>query len=471
MTTPAPAPMRVMLVNGGFEQPQAVTSWRMLPDASQPQQPLHVPGWLTTEPDHLIELWHDGYEGVPAPEGDQFCELNANEPSTLYQDLPTTPGTTLYWQLYHRGTAGADTAAVDIGAPDAVVEQQSFTDDNTAWGFHSGTYAVPDGQTTTRFALRAVSSAGGRPNVGNLVDGVFFGSAPFVVLSKTAVPEGPLQVGDVVTYRVTATNEGGGAAEALQLTDTIPAGMTYLPGSLRIVDGPNAGVMTDQPGDDQASYDPAARQVVFNLGTGATATQPGSLPNTLDLPAGTTVEYRATIDLSGAGTDIANQATAGYQNLLGPTPEDLTATSNATTTTVAAAADLTVVKAADQTTATVGQTITYRVCVTNGGPDDATGVTVTDLLPDSLAYLSATPTEGDYDPTTGLWTIDTLPVGTAATLTLRAKATAPGTVTNTATAAANETEPTPATNTDSTTVCVHPAPACCTCPCQMMMTS
>ncbi|MER5295586.1 hypothetical protein ABT382_26460, partial [Streptomyces pharetrae] len=86
-----PIPVRVALRNGGFEEP-TVSGVEILPDASQPQAPKHVPGWLTTATDHRIELWRSGFNGVPAAEGSQFAELNANQESTLYQDLRTTPG-------------------------------------------------------------------------------------------------------------------------------------------------------------------------------------------------------------------------------------------------------------------------------------------------------------------------------------------------------------------------------------------
>lgn len=294
MSTP-PAPLRVALANGSFEQP-AVTDVEILPDASRTQAPKRVPGWLTTASDHMIELWHSGFNGVPAAEGAQFAELNANQVSTLYQDLPTTPGTKLYWRLYHRGRQGDDTMALDIGAPGSAVQQRRFTDGNTAWGYYTGTYTVPAGQTLTRFAFRSVSAAGGNQSIGNFLDGIFFGTAPYVVLTKTAAPTGPLEVGDVVTYRVNARNEGGGAAENLVLTDVIPQGTTYLPGSLRIVDGPNAGAKTDARDDDQAYYDAGAGKVVFRLGDITTAGEGGSLPNTETLPAGTTAEYRVTID-------------------------------------------------------------------------------------------------------------------------------------------------------------------------------
>ncbi|WP_059008195.1 DUF7507 domain-containing protein [Streptomyces specialis] len=455
-----PIPIRVALANGSFEEP-VVTNYEILPDASQPQAPKRVPGWLTTATDHKIELWRSGFQGVPSADGAQFAELNANQVATLYQDLPTTPGTVLYWRLHHRGRSGDDTMALDIGAPGAVVEQRRFTDGNTAWGHYTGTYTVPDGQTTTRFAFRSVSAAGGNQSVGNFLDGVFFGTAPLVVLTKSAIPVGPLEIGDVITYRVTARNEGGGAAEALTLTDDIPAGTTYLPGSLRVVEGPGTGARSDQEGDDQAYFDAQENRVVFHLGDGATAEQPGGLPNTETLPAGTTVEYRVTIDEAAAGGLITNTATATYENHLGPTPEPLTATSGEAVTEVLPAADLSVVKAADATTVTVGQTVTYRLTVRNAGPDQATGVTVTDPLPATLAFLSATGSTGLYDPDTGVWSIGTLANGATATLTLRAKATAAGSVTNTATVRGEEKDPRPADNTDAVTVCVTRAPSCC----------
>ncbi|MFF3557984.1 isopeptide-forming domain-containing fimbrial protein [Streptomyces tsukubensis] len=459
MTTPS-APLRVALVNGSFESP-AVTDMAFLPDASQTQVSGRVPGWLTTASDHMIEIWHSGFQGVPSADGAQFAELNANEVSTLYQDLPTSPGTKLYWRLYHRGRQGRDTMALDIGAPGSTVEQRRFTDGNTAWGRYNGVYTVPAGQTLTRFAFRSISAAGGNRGIGNFLDGIFFGTAPYLVLEKSAVPMGPLEVGDTLTYRITAKNEGGGDAENLVLTDTVPAGTTYLPGSLRVVTGPNTGVKTDAQGDDQGFYDAGGNRVVFRLGNGASAAQGGSLPNTLALPTGTTVEYRVVIDRASGGKQIANTATATYENRLGNDPEPLTATSNEQITQVKPAADLAVTKSADATTVTVGQTVTYRITVQNNGPNRATGVTVADRLPEGLAFLSAKASAGTYDPAAGQWAVGTLAEGARATLVLRAKATRTGPVENTATVTAVEKDPDPANNTDSVTVCVEPAPSCC----------
>ncbi|MEV4339752.1 DUF11 domain-containing protein [Streptomyces sp. NPDC049590] len=167
------------------------------------------------------------------------------------------------------------------------------------------------------------------------------------------------------------------------------------------------------------------------------------------------------VDRSAGGTQISNAATAAYENRLGDTPEPLTATSNEQVTEVLPASDLSVTKSADATRVTVGQTVTYRVTVRNTGPNQATGVVVTDELPYGLAFLSADSASGGYDPVTGEWAVGDVADGATATLVLRAKATEAGPLTNTATVTGNETEPDTSDNTDSVTVCVEPAPACC----------
>ncbi|MFF3666205.1 Ig-like domain-containing protein [Microtetraspora malaysiensis] len=166
----------VTLANGSFESPP-VTGFQMLPDATTNPGI----GWQTTATDHLVEFWRTGFNGVPSADGQQFAELNANQFSTLYQDLPTVPGTVMTWSLYHRGVAGTDTMHVLIGAPGATVAQTpagasspDITDGNTAWRRYTGTYVVPPGQTVTRFSFESVSTAGGNPATGNLLDGVVF---------------------------------------------------------------------------------------------------------------------------------------------------------------------------------------------------------------------------------------------------------------------------------------------------------
>ncbi|GII94689.1 CARDB domain-containing protein [Sinosporangium siamense] len=454
---PATCPNRVALINGGFETPVVVGGpWASFPDASR-TAPSKVPGWRTTSTDHLIELWSRRM-GVPPNEGDQFAELNATQVATLYQDHATTPGQKLYWRLSHRGRSGTDTMALDIGAPGNPVQQTTVSDGTTRWGTYAGTYTVPAGQTTTRFAFRSISAAGGNAAIGNFLDDVFFGTAPCVILTKSASPQSTVNVGDVITYRLTAVNHGGDTAENLQLTDSIPAGTTFVPGSLQIVNGPNNGAKTDQTGDDQAHFDPATGKITFALGAGATATTGGRLLHSGTLPEGTTVQFQVKVNRAAAGRQVTNKGTVTYENRLGTEPEPLTSTSDDTTTEVNPAVDLDVVKSAEQTRVTVGGTVTYHVAVRNAGPNDATGVVVEDALPTGLTLVKATPSAGTYTGDT--WTVGNLAAGATATLTIKAKATRVAETTNTATADSNELDLDPSNNTDNTKVCIDPAPAC-----------
>lgn len=129
-----------------------------------------VPSWSTTASDGKIEIWRSGFGGVPSQEGNQFFEINANRSASLYQEVCITPGTTISWSIYHRGRAGVDVAEVLIGSSVAgAVSQATMTDGTTSWGYHTGTYTVPAGQTTTFFVFDAVTAAGGA-SIGNFID-------------------------------------------------------------------------------------------------------------------------------------------------------------------------------------------------------------------------------------------------------------------------------------------------------------
>ena len=62
----------------------------------------------------------------------------------------------------------------------------------------------------------------------------------------------------------------GPGAEQRRRPTRCPPNTTFVPGSIEILTGPNAGVKTDGAGDDQAEYLAACRTVRVRLGTGAT---------------------------------------------------------------------------------------------------------------------------------------------------------------------------------------------------------
>ncbi|MGY0505907.1 DUF5979 domain-containing protein, partial [Luteimonas sp. e5] len=106
-------------------------------------------------------------------------------------------------------------------------------------------------------------------------------------------------------------------------------------------------------------------------------------------------------------------------------------------------ADLVTTKTVDNATPAVGSNVVFTLAVTNNGPSDATGVSLTDQLPSGYAYVSHNASVGTYDSGTGVWTIGGLTNGASATLAITATVNASGEYTNTTTAASgNETDPT-----------------------------
>lgn len=107
------------LQNSGFELPTISGDF---------QQPLasNVPDWSTTAYGNKFEFLREN-NGVYikgkklAPKaGLQAAELNADEQSSLYQSIKTTPGSFVKWGISHHGRNGYDTMLLVIGPKQSV---------------------------------------------------------------------------------------------------------------------------------------------------------------------------------------------------------------------------------------------------------------------------------------------------------------------------------------------------------------
>lgn len=110
-----------------------------------------------------------------------------------------------------------------------------------------------------------------------------------------------------------------------------------------------------------------------------------------------------------------------------------------TTTVMLTRADLSVTKADDPDPVAAGTNVTYTIGIANAGPDPATGVTLTDDLPDTLILVSATPSQGTC--TGNVCSLGSIANGASASVTIVARATRTGMVTNTASVSAGEGDP------------------------------
>jgi uncharacterized repeat protein (TIGR01451 family) len=239
------------------------------------------------------------------------------------------------------------------------------------------------------------------------------GQPPAADLSLTmGVSNAAPAVGASVTYTLTVTNAGPSATGGVSVIDLLPAGVTFQSASA-----------------SQGSYDAGSGAwTVGALGASASATldilvrvdQAGVIDNAAEVAAANVVDPDST-PANGSTTEDDNAAATITAQAVAPPPPPPPAT-----------ADLEIVKSTSTTTATVGDTLTYAIVVTNEGPGTATNVAVLDQLPAGLQYRSATATAGSYDPNAGLWTIPSITAGTSASLTITTRVLTAGNVANTA---------------------------------------
>ncbi len=228
--------------------------------------------------------------------------------------------------------------------------------------------------------------------------------------------------GGTTTWTITASNAGPSAASPASVTDTFPAACT--------------GV----------SY----TSVAAGGATGNTAAGAGGISDlALNLPAGSSVTYTATCTISPAATGtLVNTATVAST-----TPDPVAGNNSATDSdTLTVAADLSLAKRLVTPGALpVGALAVFSLSVTNAGPANATGVTVTDTLPASLYYVSNDCGAAFATPTL-TWNAGALAVGASATCNLTVRIGQQGTIVNSASATGVEGDPTPANNAGTATL-------------------
>ncbi len=92
-----------------------------------------------------------------------------------------------------------------------------------------------------------------------------------------------------------------------------------------------------------------------------------------------------------------------------------------------------VTKTVSNATPNVGSNVTFTITATNSGPNTDSNVVVNDKLPTGYTFVSATPSVGTYNSSTGIWTIGVMINGATQTLTIVATVKPKGSYTNRAT--------------------------------------
>ena len=243
----------------------------------------------------------------------------------------------------------------------------------------------------------------------------------------------PLHAGATLTYTLQVANAGPYTASQLSLSDSLPAGLTYLDA---------------QPDANHAwtcAYTPGTRLLNCSL-------------------ASLAKDDTSTITLTAsAASDLTGQisSTAAIASIV-PDPE-LANNQSTAHTTLDALADLAIVKSA-LAQQYAGTSLQYTLQVSNTGPSDAHSLSLSDTLPAGVSFTSIAADANHTWSCSGTATLQcTLPglaAGDASTLTavIFIGIDTSGTLSNTAVIASATTESNTANNSSTALTAVLPAP-------------
>ncbi len=254
-----------------------------------------------------------------------------------------------------------------------------------------------------------VSSATSDPNGGNNSDTETTSvvTSADVSVTKTDSPD-PISAGSTLTYIITVANAGPSAAASVSLSDTVPAGTTF--------------INLQSPGGWSCS----------TPGVGGTGTISCTIAT---LPTGGSAVFTLLVQTNASlatGTIITNTATVAT------TTTDASAGNNSatTTTTVSPVTNFTATKSVSGVFVS-GTTVTYTVVLTNNmghTQGDNFGNEFADILPAGLALTGASATSGTIVtilPSNIVTWNGSIPNGGTVTITITATITAAsGTISN-----------------------------------------
>lgn len=186
-----------------------------------------------------------------------------------------------------------------------------------------------------------------------------------VAITKLASPE-PVVAGTNLTYTIEVTNNGPQPAQFLTVSDTLPAGTTFVSAA-----APN-GVTVSAPASG---------------GTGTVMFTFPRLHATEKVTMTITVRVCPEVACNAIISNTATVSTLSTDHV----PENNSAKADST---VKSQADVAITKVGVPNPVVAGSNVTYTLQVTNNGPSNSIGTVVTDVLPKGFTVVSLNSTAG-----------------------------------------------------------------------------
>ncbi|MCC6856557.1 MAG: DUF11 domain-containing protein [Microbacteriaceae bacterium] len=260
---------------------------------------------------------------------------------------------------------------------------------------------LPSGVDDFTNSVRAVddgTNTGGVPVEDTDTDTDTVNAEPDLQVTKTD-NETTVQPGDTLTYDIVITNVGTQAATGVSVTDTLPAGVTFVSCSASCDDTALPTLTWTSLVEDVAGS--PADPLAFDAGGQATLT----VVVTVDDPA------TSGLDTLTNSVTVADDGTNGAD----PTPGN---NSDDDVDTLDAAPDLQITKTDGVESVTDGQSVTYQITFSNVGNQDALGVVITDTLAAATSFASCSNGCDSSAAPTISWNVGDLAPGDGGTYTI-----------------------------------------------------
>jgi|GEM_PF-5339099 len=193
-----------------------------------------------------------------------------------------------------------------------------------------------------------------------------------------------LEIGEEAIFSTIIENINSNAAHNVTIEELLPNGLTYV-----------------RHTDSEGSFDPNSKLWNIPLMNGQTsakldivvqANALGTLVNVVNIISSTEVDNNLFNNRASASVFV-NESTLF--------------------------ADLSLTKSANKPIADVGETVEFNIILSNYGPNDATNIVVEEILPNTINYLSHSPTSGSFNISNGQWVIDNLPANSSVALSVQ----------------------------------------------------